>query len=362
MDVYPLKQIHVAQAIEKQFTFVDEISKEFTGSQFLSLGDLGVVQPANKPETTAKVERVLANFFHAEKAILVTGAGTGAIRYGLTAMLPAGGNILVHKAPPYPTTLTTLQGLQAQLIEADFNDVSDIRRVLKKHTIDAALIQISRQKPNDQYDASQVIQVIQENKDIPILTDDNYTIMRVPAIGVELGADLSTFSAFKVLGPEGVGVVVGKAKWIDRIEKMNYSGGGKVQGWQAMECLRMFTYAPVALAIQAEVVDKVLALLQAQQLPEIKQVYIANAQSKVIIIEFYEDIANAVLKEAEKLGCTPNPVGAESKYEVLPMFYKVSGTFIKHNPQAKTRMIRINPMRSGADTICRILKESLKRV
>lgn len=362
MDVYPLKQIDVVQAKEKQFVFVDEISKEFTGKEFLSLGDLGVVQPANKPETTAKVERVLAKFFHAEKAILVTGAGTGAIRYALTAMLPAGGNILVHKAPPYPTTLTTLEGLQANLIEADFNDLEELKHIIKTHTLDGALVQITRQKPNDSYQAEEVIQTIKACKDIPILTDDNYTIMRVPAIGVELGADMSAFSAFKVLGPEGVGVIVGKAKWIDRIEKMNYSGGGKVQGWQAMECLRMFTYAPVALAIQAEEVEKAVQMIKEAQLPKIKQVFIASAQSKIIIVEFYEDIASDVLKEAEKLGAAPNPVGAESKYEVLPMFYKVSGTFIKHHPQAKSRMIRINPMRSGASTVVRILTESVKRV
>lgn len=362
MDVYPLKQIKIAQAKEKQFAFVEEISKEFTGKEFLSLGDLGVVQPGNKPETTAKVERVLANFFHGEKAALVVGAGTGAIRYALSAMLPAGGNILVHKAPSYPTTLTTLKGLQANLIEVDFHNPFDIQKAFKEYEIDAALIQISRQKPNDHYLACEVIQTIKDCKDIPILTDDNYTIMRVPEIGVELGADISTFSAFKVLGPEGVGVVVGKAKWIDRIEEMNYSGGGKVQGWQAMECLRMFTYAPVALAIQAEVVEKAASMIQAKQHPKIKGAFVASAQSRILLVEFYDEIANAVLKEAEKLGAAPNPVGAESKYEILPMFYRVSGTFVKENPQAATSMIRINPMRSGADTIVRILMESVKRV
>ncbi|MFR6345590.1 MAG: hypothetical protein ACLUN9_02225 [Enterocloster aldenensis] len=58
----------------------------------------------------------------------------------------------------------------------------------------------------------------------------------------------------------------------------------------------------------------------------------------------------------------PPTVGAESKYEMIPMFYRVSGTFRKADPTLEHRMIRINPMRAGADTILRIIKESVERV
>ena len=185
--------------------------------------------------------------------------------------------------------------------------------------------------------------------------------MKVHKIGVELGADLSAFSCFKLLGPEGVGVVVGKASIVDAIEKMNYSGGSKVQGWQAMEVLRGFTYAPVALAIQAEVNEELVRRLNNHEVEGIKEAFLANAQSKVLLVEFEGDIAKAVLEEAEKLGGLPNPVGAESKYEAVPMFYRVSGTFRKADPTLEERMIRINPNRSGADTIIRILKESIRK-
>ena len=98
------------------------------------------------------------------------------------------------------------------------------------------------------------------------------------------------------------------------------------------------------------------------RIPEIKDAFLANAQSKVLLVEFREDIAEAVLEEAQKLGAAPNPVGAESKYEVVPMFYRVSGTFLKNDPTLKKRMIRINPMRGGSETILRILKESIRKV
>lgn len=362
MNVFPLHQMNLEEAKQKQFEFVDAICKEFSGYDVLSLGDLGVRQPLNKPKQTEKVERVLADFFHTEKALLVTGAGTGAIRFGLTSMLPGNGTVLVHKAPVYPTTLNTLKGLNAHIVEADYNDLQDIKDVLKEHSVDCAIVQYTRQKPDDKYDMKEVIDTIKSCVNIPILTDDNYAAMKVPFIGAELGADLSAFSAFKLLGPEGVGIIVGKAKYIDLIDQQNYSGGGKVQGWQAMEILRSLVYTPVALAIQAEENDRLVTTLKNSNIPEIKDVFLANSQSKVLLVEFHEDIAEQVLKEAEKLGAAPHPVGSESKYEIVPMFYRASGTFRKFNPKYEKSMIRINAMRAGSETVLRILKESIKRV
>jgi len=60
------------------------------------------------------------------------------------------------------------------------------------------------------------------------------------------------------------------------------------------------------------------------------------------------------------LGALPYPVGAESKFEVPPLFYRVSGTFLKKIPNCGNTMIRINPNRSGAQTIIRILDEAYK--
>ena len=361
MKTYPLKSISLEEAKKKQFRMVDEITKEFSGADFLSTGDLGVVRGFNKPVYAGKVERVVASFFHAEKALLVTGSGTGAIRWGLMAMMKPGSTLLVHSAAIYPTTQVTIDGMALHIIRADFNHLDEITSVMKKHPeINGALVQYTRQSLTDAYDMKKVIQCIKTCRDIPVITDDNYAVMKVNKIGVELGADVSAFSCFKLLGPEGVGLIVGKASMIDAIEKMNYSGGSKVQGWQAMEVLRGLVYAPVSLAIQAEVNEELVKNLKSDGIPEIKNAFLANSQSKVLLVEFKENIAREVLKGAEKRGGLPNPVGAESKYEVVPMFYRVSGTFLKSDPTLEDRMIRINPNRAGADTIIRILKESIK--
>ena len=362
MKVYPLKSITIEEAMQKQFCLVDEIMKEFTGTEFLNTGDLGVVVGLNKPRYTEKVEKVLANYFHSDKCVLVTGAGTGALRWGLIASLKPNDTILVHTSPIYPTTQVSIEGLNLNVVRANFNDSSDIEKVMSENEINGALIQYTRQVPQDYYDIGEVIKTMKSIKDIPIITDDNYAVMKVDKIGVELGADVSGFSGFKLLGPEGVGVLVGKADIIDKVDKMNYSGGSKVQGHQAMELLRGMVYAPVALAIQAEQNEKLVKELNEAKIPEIKQAFLANAQSKVLLVEFNEDIAEEVLKCAEQLGTIPNPVGAESKYEIVPMFYRVSGTFLKMDPTLKKRMIRINPNRGGADSIIRILEESIRMV
>lgn len=363
MKTYPLESLTVEEAKKLQFRLVDKITRHFSGTDVLSLGDLGVVGGINKPTTTLRVEETLADFFEQESAVLVRGAGTGAIRWGLYSMLNSGEPLLVHKAPIYTTTAVTVESMGLKTVSADFNNLEELINVLRNNKVNGALVQYTRQKIDDRYDIGEVINAIKSyDSNIPIITDDNYAVMKVRNIGVNLGADLSAFSMFKLLGPEGIGCVVGKEGYIKKIVKANYSGGGQVQGHEAMEVLRGLVYAPVALAIQAEVNDEIVRRLNAGEVEGVRGAFLANAQSKVVLVELQDPIAKKLLKEAERLGAAPNPVGAESKYEISPMFYRVSGTFKEADKTLEDRMIRINPMRCGADTIIRILQESIDKV
>ena len=69
--------------------------------------------------------------------------------------------------------------------------------------------------------------------------------MKVKDIGVSAVRIFPAFSAFKLLGPEGVGVIVGKQEPIGRLVKESYSGGMRVQGHEALDVLRGMVYAPV---------------------------------------------------------------------------------------------------------------------
>ncbi|MCC7965196.1 aminotransferase, partial [Escherichia coli] len=51
-----------------------------------------------------------------------------------------------------------------------------------------------------------------------------------------------------------------------------------------------------------------------------------------------------------------------SKYEIPPLFYRLSGTFRQANPQLEHCAIRINPNRGGEETILRILRESIASI
>lgn len=365
MITYPLPSIRLEEAIRLQFKIVDAVTRHFDGHEVLSLGDLGVTAEINKPVYTQKVERVFAEAFDAQAALFVRGAGTGAIRWALAATLRAGDTAMVHKAPIYPTTKTSLEIMGTHILEADFNSQEDIKKVLfqNRSMVKAVLVQHTRQQIGDRYDFAQTVRFIKEClPDTPIITDDNYAVLKVSAIGCQAGADISTFSCFKILGPEGVGVLVGKRDYIDKAYKMQYSGGSQVQGHEAMEALRGLIYAPVSLAVQSRVGDELLHRLNQGELKGVKRAFIANAQSRVLLVEFEHEIADRFLEISPRYGAASHPVGCESKYEFAPMIYRVSSTFRQADPTLEKRMIRVNPMRSGPDTVMRIIRNVLDEI
>jgi hypothetical protein len=360
MKSVPLPAVGLKEAMAFQFNLVDAITRRFPGADFLSNGDVGLVPGIGKPRATKLVEETLADFFGQEAAVLVRGAGTGAIRAALAAAVEPGSSLFVHAAPPYPTTLTTCKAMGLRLVESDFNEPSNAARAYAASDARAALVQLARQKPDDSYDFAEVVAALKAAApDRPIVTDDNYAVMKVPRIGCQCGADMSCFSLFKLLGPEGVACVVGKAALVDTIVASNYSGGGQVQGHEALDALRALVYAPVALAIQAEVCAEIEQRLNAGEVKGVARAFVANAQSRVVIVELTNAKASDVLERAARLGAAPYPVGSESRYEIAPLFYRVSGTFLRSDPTIGTRMIRINPMRAGVETVLSILHRAL---
>ena len=362
MRIISIHTMSLDQAKAMQFRLVDCIHQVIPGGEFLNQGDLGVTRAMGAPIKTRKVEEVLAKFFGTEAAILVRGSGTGAIRNVMNVCNQPMGKIVLHDAPIYPTTKVITDSMGLQPVWVNFNDMND-PRWSDCQEVPFALVQHSRQEIEDSYDLEAVIAKLKSvNPSMEILVDDNYTAMKAPKIGAQLGADASAFSLFKLLGPEGVGCIVGTQDVIDKVRKINYSGGSQVQGYEAMEALRSMVYVPVALAVQAQQGTEVVDRLNAGELEGVKGAFIANAQSRVVLVELNQPVAKQVLKEAEKLGAAPYPVGAESRYEIAAMFYRVSGTFLAANPDFEDTMIRINPMRAGADTVIRVLKEALEAV
>ncbi|WP_278530596.1 aminotransferase class V-fold PLP-dependent enzyme [Enterococcus asini] len=363
MEAFPLKSLSINEAMKLQFKLVDSITHHFSGDEILTRGDLGVVKGLNQPKTTNKVEKVLAEFFNAEAAMLVRGSGTNAIRLALHGLIGTGKTILVHDAPVYPTTQVSINMLGINLVYANFNDYSSVTETLKANKIDGVLIQVTRQKINDSYDLKGLISHIRSvNEKISIVTDDNYSALKTEGLGSQFGANLSCFSTFKLLGPEGIGCIVGDKVAIEQLKMENYSGGGQVQGHEAIDVLKGMIYAPVSLAISAEISEEVSTRINNQEVDGLEEAFIVNAQSKVIVVKLSNSNAKKVIEAATKFGALPNPVGAESKYEFAPLVYRVSGTFRQADPTAEDTMIRINPNRAGADTIISILKKAMASI
>ncbi|WP_282033104.1 aminotransferase class V-fold PLP-dependent enzyme [Metabacillus indicus] len=346
------------EAIALQFKLVNQMTNVFTNNAFFETGDVGLNPGFSRPKTTAAVEKVLAGVFDAEDCSLVRGSGSGAIRIALSMVAGPGDSVIVHKAPMYMTTKETfrLMGLRQETV--DYNKMEDVEQTLRAHhNIKVFYIQHARQQPEDSYDLRAIIALVKRTRpDILVVVDDNYCAMKMKGIGVEYGADLSTFSGFKLLGPEGIGVILGSKEIIEKIHKTNYSGGGQVQGPEAHELLRAMTMAPVMLAIQNQQVEKLCSLLNNGSYPFIKEAYITNSQSKNVIAVLTDPIASLVIEKASLFGAATYPVGAESKYEIMPMIYRVSGSFLESEPHLKEFGLRINPMKASAETVLRILE------
>lgn len=361
MKSYPLVSLTVQEATRLQFKIVDAATRHLSGFESLSLGGLGMPLGIGKPEQTQKVEAIFAEVFEAEAALFVRGAGTGALRWSLASVLCPGDTLLVHAAPIYPTTKTTLEQLGVQTVAVDFNHLDAVCCILKKTPqVKAVLIQHTRQALEDRYSLGELVRATKQcYPALPVITDDNYAALKVPGIGCAYGADIATFSCFKTLGPEGVGVILGSKDAVARVASLQYSGGSQVQGHEAMAALRGIIYAPLALATSAQVCEELLECLNRGAIPEVKQAYLVNAQSKVVLVEFYEPCAAQVLRFAPKYGAAPHPVGCESRYEFAPLFYRISGTFRSQDATLEKRMIRINPLRAGSETVLQILRAAL---
>src|SRR5574341_1022097 len=362
-QIYPLGQLTLAEAKDIQFRMTDLLHRHLGGEQLFDAGDWGAPPELGRSRMTAVVERMLAELFDAEDAVLVRGAGTGAIRCTLMSNLLPGSRVIVHQAPFYPTTKVTFRAMGIQTVPVDFNTCEGLEEALAQRA-DCVYIQHSRQLIGDSYDLESLVRRIRaQAPSIFIPVDDNYAVFQLPRIGSQLGADLSMFSTFKVLGEVGVGCVIGKKRFIDPIREDNYSGGSKVNGPEAIASYKWMIFAPVAQAIEAEVVEEVARRLNNGEVIGVVAALVANHQERVVLVEMDTSLdTQKVLRAARKHGAAPYPVGSASRHEAGALFYRLSGVMRQAEPELARRIIRINPLRAGPDTVIRILKDAIRDV
>ncbi|WP_376794897.1 aminotransferase class V-fold PLP-dependent enzyme [Thermogemmatispora sp.] len=364
-----LPPLTLEEARRLQFRLIEVLRQHFPGQDWLTRGELGVGTDGAGSRFTRRVEQTLAAFFGCEEAVLVTGAGTGAIRAALVALLSPLSRVLVHAAPLYATTAVTFRAAGYVAVPVDLHDSARLRQVLTgDKELRAIYLQHTRQSPHDHYDLAAVIAEARAIRpELPIVVDDNYAVANTPRIGVELGADVSAFSAYKLLGPEGVGVVLCSRQLARAIRADMYSGGSRVQGFQAQEVLLGLALAFVANALTQSCAEEVVARLRAAPPPAcaraVDEAHVANLQSPVILLRLRQPRAAQVIARAAERGAAPFPVGAMARYELAPLFYRVSGTMAASLGEEEAwHWLRINPMRAGPETVLAILEEALSEV
>ncbi len=365
-------QMSLDAAMAAQFKLVD-IAQQVMGSDVVFTEDYGQVRElatvgfggGGRPRATARVEEVLARYFDACAAVLVPGAGSGAIRAMLNASTAPGSRILLHDAHPYKTTLPAMRHMGLDIAYADFNDTAALERTLRERPPATVYFQHVPQQLGDRYDLGQTIELIQAVAEptVRILVDDNYAGMRAARIGVQLGADASALSLFKLLAPDPIGVVLAGADTAAQIRRDQSSAGCQVQGPQAMAALRALVMAPVALAVQDAAVTKAVAQINeriaAGSLPFVARAYAAQPGVRCVVLVFDRPVAVPFLESAWRNGSPSQSVGEEAPFEFLPLFTYLTSTFLKAAPGLEHWAIRINPLRGGPGTILRVLEAAL---
>jgi hypothetical protein len=360
------------QAIETQFRLVD-VAQRVMGSDEVFTEDFGQVRElatvgfggGGRPRTTARVEQVLADFFGAEDVVVVQGAGTGAIRAMINAGAEPGSSLVLHSAHPYKTTLPTMRHMGLDTHQVDFNDPDALRAALREVRPATVYLQHVPQALGDTHEIDATIALVREELGdaARVLVDDNYAVMRSRRIGIQMGADASALSFFKLLAPEQIGCVAGTGEIVSGIRRDLSSAGCQVQGPHAMGALRMLMYAPVALALQnrtvLETAEQINAAVAAGDLPFVRCAVAAQPGIRCIVLVLDRPIAEEFVRSAWRNGSPSQSVGEEAQYEVLPLFTYLTSTFLKTTPGLEKYAIRINPMRSGPDTIMRILRDAL---
>jgi hypothetical protein len=362
----------VAEATHHQFRLVD-LAQQVMGSDEVFTHDMGQVRAlatvgfggGGRPRSTAAVERVLADFFEVEDCALVHGAGTGAIRSMLNAGLEPGDRVVVHDAHLYKTTDPSMRHMGLDIVPIDMGDPEALRAELRGGQPAGVYLQHVPQRLGDDYDIESVVTLAREElgDTVRILSDDNYAVMRASRIAVQMGADTSAFSLFKLLSTAQIGAVLGSGDLVQSVRRDQASAGCQVQGADAMEALRMLVYAPVSLAIQNEVVldatAQINALVDGGDLPFVHRAIAAQPGIRSVVLVFDEPVAEAFLQSVWRNGSPSQSVGEEARYEFLPLFTYLTSTFLKGWPGLERHAIRINPMRGGTETIVRVLRAAL---
>ena len=180
----------------------------------------------------------VADFLHADKReeIIFTRGTTEAINLVATsfgdAFCKAGDEIIIsvleHHSNIVPwQMLCERKGLKLRIIpmnERGELDMEVFKTLLNKKTRIVSIAHVSNVLGTIN-PVAEIIRIAHE-KNVPVLVDGAQAVPHIPVNVMELDADFYVFSAHKIYGPTGIGVLYGKSNWLNAIPP--YQGGGEM--------------------------------------------------------------------------------------------------------------------------------------
>jgi len=189
-------------------------------------------------EAHEEARTTVAGFLHAAKReeIIFTRGTTEAINLVATsfgdAFCKAGDEIVIsmmeHHSNIVPwQMLCERKGMKLQVVpinERGELDMDAFKKLLNEKTRLVSIAHVSNVLGTIN-PVKEIIRLAHE-KDIPVLVDGAQAVPHIAVNVVDLDADFYVFSAHKIYGPTGIGVLYGKEKWLNAIPP--YQGGGEM--------------------------------------------------------------------------------------------------------------------------------------
>jgi cysteine desulfurase/selenocysteine lyase len=189
-------------------------------------------------EAHEEARTTVAGFLHAAKReeIIFTRGTTEAINLVATsfgdAFCKAGDEIVIsmmeHHSNIVPwQMLCERKGMKLKVVpinERGELDMEAFKNLLNEKTRLVSIAHVSNVLGTIN-PVKEIIRLAHE-KDIPVLVDGAQAVPHIAVNVVDLDADFYVFSAHKIYGPTGIGVLYGKEKWLDAIPP--YQGGGEM--------------------------------------------------------------------------------------------------------------------------------------
>jgi len=189
-------------------------------------------------EAHEEARTTVAGFLHAAKReeIIFTRGTTEAINLVATsfgdAFCKAGDEIVIsmmeHHSNIVPwQMLCERKGMKLQVVpinERGELDMEAFKNLLNEKTRLVSIAHVSNVLGTIN-PVKEIIRLAHE-KEIPVLVDGAQAVPHIAVNVVDLDADFYVFSAHKIYGPTGIGVLYGKEKWLNAIPP--YQGGGEM--------------------------------------------------------------------------------------------------------------------------------------